>query len=76
MRNTLSPHPIHKLINRHHTINLNQQRRQHTSLPSMAQVNPVPIDPGLDIAKKLNSTATPTTPAHTASANSRTHGRT
>lgn len=52
MRNTHSPHPVHKLINGHRMIHRDQQCHQHTPLPSMAKVNSLPVDPQLDITKQ------------------------
>lgn len=48
----VSPHALDELIDWDHLISVNQQSRQHASLPDMAQLDQLAVDHHFDIAEK------------------------
>jgi hypothetical protein len=48
---TISPDPGDQLIDRHRTVDIHEQNRQHASLPGVAQGHRPSVDAGLDGAE-------------------------
>ncbi|BBJ39368.1 hypothetical protein SSPO_020860 [Streptomyces antimycoticus] len=50
-RRTLSPHPVHELVHRHHVIGIDQQCDEYALLPGMSQVYLCAVDTYFDTAQ-------------------------
>ena len=51
VRSVVRPHPVDQLVRRNRSVHVDQQRRQHTPLAGVADVQPLPVEAGLDVAE-------------------------
>jgi hypothetical protein len=48
---SICPHVLDQLVGRYRTVGLNQQRYEHTQLPSVTNIHDMTVDAYLDVTK-------------------------